>query len=177
MLKRTLILACALFVSSAVGALGEDGKNYSAEDIIKFFSATYELGVARGICVGTAEKCDLSQPQKAPPAFNLMVTFSVNSDRLTDKAKGNLREFGKALRDPRLSIAKFTIDGHTDASGSETYNLRLSIRRAHSVVSFLRTQGVDPSRLIAQGFGEFKPRTKNPWDPENRRVETQIVLR
>ncbi len=177
MLKRTLILACALFVSSAVGALSEDRKNYSAEDIIKFFSATDELGVARGICVGTAEECGLGQPQKAPPAFDLMVTFSINSDRLTDEAKGNLREFGKALRDPRLSIARFTVDGHTDASGSEIYNLRLSNRRANSVVNFLREQGVDTSKLIAQGFGEFKPRTKNPRDPENRRVETQIILR
>jgi outer membrane protein OmpA-like peptidoglycan-associated protein len=104
----------------------------------------------------------------------LLVNFEFNSDKLTGVAKENLNQFAKALQDPRLKGEKFEIDGHTDAVGREDYNFDLSERRANAVIGYLASQGLDPSLLIAKGFGKTKPRVPNPFSPENRRVETHL---
>jgi outer membrane protein OmpA-like peptidoglycan-associated protein len=127
----------------------------------------------RGICVGTAAEC----PTPKAPAqanFDLLVNFDFNSDQLTPTAKQNLDQFAKALQDPRLKGEKFEIDGHTDATGTENYNLGLSERRANAVVSYLASQGLNASELVAKGFGKSKPRVADPYSPENRRVETHL---
>ena len=103
------------------------------------------------------------------------MNFEFNSEKLTQAAKENLDQFAKALLDPRLSGEKFEIDGHTDAVGAEQYNQGLSERRANAVVSYLASQGLDPSLLIAKGFGKTKPRVANPYSAENRRVETHLM--
>ena len=128
----------------------------------------------RAICIGTAADC----PTPKPPAvehFDLLVNFDFNSDQLTQAAKDNLNQFARALQDPRLKGEKFEIDGHTDATGTEGYNLGLSERRASAVVSYLASQGLDPSSLIPKGFGKAKPRVADPYSPENRRVETHLM--
>ncbi len=103
------------------------------------------------------------------------MTFELNSDRLSEEAKDNLRQFLEAMEDPRLANANFAIEGHTDATGPEPYNQQLSERRAEAVVNFLREQGADTSRFIVKGFGETNPRVEDPYDPVNRRVETRVV--
>ena len=65
------------------------------------------------------------------------------------------------------------IEGFTDASGSDDYNFALSKRRAYSVVRYLAEQGVDASKLKARGYGKMRPRTSDPYDPANRRVEVR----
>ncbi len=133
-----------------------------------------EEAKTRGICIGTAAEC----PTPKPPAqenFDLLVNFDFNSDKLTQAAKENLNQFAKALQDPRLKGEKFEIDGHTDATGAEDYNLGLSERRANSVVGYLASQGLNPSDLIPKGFGKTKPRVPDPYSPENRRVETHLA--
>jgi outer membrane protein OmpA-like peptidoglycan-associated protein len=73
----------------------------------------------------------------------------------------------------KLGNVSFLIAGHTDAKGSNSYNLALSERRAESVKAFLvETYGVDGARLAVIGFGEEQ--LKNPDDPfadENRLVQ------
>ena len=101
-----------------------------------------------------------------------MVNFEFDSDQLTPSAKENLDQFAKALLDPKLKGQKFEIDGHTDATGTEVYNLGLSERRANAVVSYLTAQGLDPADLVAKGFGMTKLRVTDPYSPQNRRVET-----
>ena len=103
-----------------------------------------------------------------------MANFEFNSDKLTPAARENLDQFAKALKDPRLGGSKFEIDGHTDAVGPEEYNLGLSERRADAVVSYLTSEGIDASLLVAKGFGKTKPRVANPYSPLNRRVETHL---
>ena len=49
------------------------------------------------------------------------------------------------------------INSHTDARGSDVYNLDLSIRRAKSCVDYLISKGIEPSRLIPVGYGETQP--------------------
>ena len=49
------------------------------------------------------------------------------------------------------------VQGHTDNQGPDDYNLELLQRRAETVVAYLGLFGIDPSRLVPKGYGEFKP--------------------
>jgi OOP family OmpA-OmpF porin len=72
-----------------------------------------------------------------------------------------------------------TIEGHTDSVGAADYNQKLSQRRADAVREVLISQfGVDPSRLIAIGYGETRPVADNGnamGRQENRRVEAVVT--
>jgi len=132
---------------------------YKADDIVKHFAAP-DLGAARGLCIGTESECAKAAAAPKPTAnmaFDLVVSFDYKSDKLTPSAKQNLDEFAKALRNPRLSMAAFLVEGHTDAKGSDQYNLGLSERRATAVVRYLGEKGGDPSKLVAKGYGKMKP--------------------
>lgn len=52
---------------------------------------------------------------------------------------------------------KIELSSHTDSRAPDAYNLKLSQRRAKSAVSYLVQQGIDPTRLVAKGYGESKP--------------------
>lgn len=152
---------------------------YSSENVIQIFLKQKDAlkgGRTRALCVGTAADCKKQEAAEAPPPvqFDLLANFEFNSDKLTQAARENLDQFAKAIKDPRLAGSKFEIDGHTDAVGPEEYNQGLSERRASAVVSYLASDGIDPSLLVAKGFGKTKPRVANPYSPENRRVETHL---
>jgi outer membrane protein OmpA-like peptidoglycan-associated protein len=170
---RAVLAASMLLVAPMAAAADE--RNYTAEQVVEFFAQSIDLGAERGICIGTAEECGVTSAPAAAASFDLMVNFELNSDELSESAKANLLEFSRALADPRLGNASFSIEGHTDATGPESYNLILSERRADAVVTFLREQGADASRFVVKGFGQANPRTDDPFDPINRRVETRIV--
>ena len=82
----------------------------------------------------------------------------------------------KLTAQPLVAHHNLAGDGHTDARGGESYNLGLAERRAKSVVQYLSAQGVDTSKLAAQGFGKTKPKVSDPLDSANRRVETRIAF-
>lgn len=163
------VLAASMLLVAPITASAE--LSYTAEQVVDFVAQSADLGAERGICIGTAEEC----AAPAAATFDLMVTFELNSDQLSEQAKANLVEFSKALRDPRLGDVTFSIEGHTDATGEDLYNQHLSERRADAVVTFLRELGADTSRFVVKGFGEDSPRADDPFDPVNRRVETRIV--
>jgi len=178
----TLALAAAL--SMVVGfpafvAPAQAEPAYSIDTVVAIFVKDKAVAEAykratRQICLEDEVDC----PKKHPPAlasFDLLVTFQHDSDRLTQAAKDNLIQFAKALLDPRLKGEKFEIDSHTNVVGDEEYNLRLSELRAISVVSYLASQGVNRSLLLAQGFGATKPRVADPRSPENNRVEVHLT--
>src|SRR5438045_1014725 len=77
----------------------------------------------------------------------------------------------------RYPNEQFDIEGHTDSTGSDEYNLSLSQRRADSVKNYLVDQGVETAQIFARGFGESQPKASNDT-PEgrqlNRRVEIHI---
>ena len=73
-------------------------------------------------------------------------------------------------------IELFRIIGHTDASGSDEYNKRLSTLRAQEVGRYLANCGIDPSRLDIVGYGEqFLATPDDPDAAGNRRVEFQAL--
>ena len=183
---RTLssILAGAVFCLAASPATfvspAHADPAYSAASVVDLFvkdkqaaAAAKAMGKPRSICFGAADECP-TPPSQSATRFDLLVNFEFNSDQLTAAAQDNLKQFAKALLDPQLKGQKFEIDGHTDATGTEQYNLGLSERRADAVVAFLASQGVDAATLQAKGFGKSKPRVADPFDPINRRVETHL---
>ena len=69
---------------------------------------------------------------------------------------------------------RIRIEGHTDSTGSEEYNLHLSQRRSEAIKQLLASKVVYPDRMTAIGFGESKPKAGNdtPYGQQlNRRVE------
>ena len=178
------VLGAAVFLVAAPAASiipAHADPAYTADKVVEIFAkekaaaeAAKKLGRPRKFCFQSDPDCGVP-PAQAVTRFDLLVNFEFDSDQLTAPAKENLAQFAKALLDPALKGQRFEIDGHTDAKGAEVYNFGLSERRAKSVVSFLASQGVDPSTLQAKGFGKTKPRVTDPYSAENRRVETHIV--
>jgi outer membrane protein OmpA-like peptidoglycan-associated protein len=100
------------------------------------------------------------------------IAFEINKDRLRREAVPVLRQILTLLREtPDL---KLEIQVHSDDSSRNVYGRRPTHNRAHEIMRWLISQGVDPARLTAQGYGETKPLVLNrtPEDrARNRRVE------
>ena len=107
------------------------------------------------------------------PAIDLEVFFAFDSAEITPEALPILKKLGAALSDDKLKGSVFLVAGHTDAKGSDDYNLGLSDSRAKSVQRFLIEQfDIDPKQLVAIGFGEEQLKNKeDPRAAENRRVQ------
>jgi outer membrane protein OmpA-like peptidoglycan-associated protein len=106
---------------------------------------------------------------------NVNVSFDFDSAALRDDEKPKLVALCNALK--AADVQKIRILGHTDASGSASYNERLSKLRAEEVKRFLSTDcGYPAERMEALGVGErfpFDP--SNPRADVNRRVEFQAL--
>ena len=104
------------------------------------------------------------------------IYFDFDSYELKPESYSELDRVYKFLNDnPEIKVE---ISAHTDAVGSDEYNLELSQRRAESVVNYLIAKGINPDRLIAKGYGETNPVADNETEEGralNRRVEMKIV--
>lgn len=73
--------------------------------------------------------------------------------------------------------SRFSVVGHTDRAGSDTYNDDLSLRRARSVANLLESMGVEPAAISVSAKGETTPREPTAdgvRNPQNRRVEINV---
>ena len=73
---------------------------------------------------------------------------------------------------------KLSLEGHTDALGSELYNVDLSKNRVNAVKDFLIMNGINADRIIIKHFGETQPKTSNDTPlgrQDNRRVDVVII--
>jgi outer membrane protein OmpA-like peptidoglycan-associated protein len=107
------------------------------------------------------------------PTVNLLVPFGYDSAELTPAGTKALDALGAALKDPALASARFEIGGHTDASGSADYNMKLSEKRAEAARAYLiEKAGVPAGRLTAVGFGRTQLYDASaPAAAVNRRVQ------
>jgi outer membrane protein OmpA-like peptidoglycan-associated protein len=100
------------------------------------------------------------------------VNFVVARAELTIDAKRVLDFVAQSLNaNPEVT---FEIQGHASSEGSDSYNLRLSERRAASVRTYLQSKGVDAARMTSKGYGEAQPIADNATEEgrkQNRRVE------
>ncbi len=104
------------------------------------------------------------------------VNFDFDKSTIRPDAAEILAEAARILREqPDIRVS---VDGHTDARGTDEYNQRLSERRAQAVVDRLERLGIGPSRLEPQGFGESRPVASNDTEEgraQNRRVELNVI--
>jgi outer membrane protein OmpA-like peptidoglycan-associated protein len=107
---------------------------------------------------------------------NSGVNFATNKADLTATSKANLDKVVNVfLEFPDTNIL---VQGHTDNTGSEAYNLELSKKRAQTVVDYLKSKGVAANRLSMEGLGQTMPRFDNSTAEgrsKNRRVEIAVV--
>ncbi len=102
--------------------------------------------------------------------------FDFDSAKLHPAAYADLDRIARVLR--QYPQTRIKVEGFTDSTGSVSYNLRLSERRADAVREALIERGVSPSRIIAIGYGESRPRATNATAAGrqlNRRVEIYII--
>lgn len=104
------------------------------------------------------------------------VTFAVDSTVISPAMRAVLDDVAASMLQYPSSLVD--VMGHTDSTGSDTYNLDLSRRRAESVANYLVSRGVSRARLETIGYGEQYPVADNTTvsgRSANRRVEIRIT--
>jgi len=104
------------------------------------------------------------------------ITFATDSSDLSPRFYDVLNSVATVLTEFDKTVVE--VAGHTDSTGGDAYNQRLSERRASSVASYLRTREINPQRLLTVGLGESMPVADNGTDSgrqQNRRVELTMV--
>ncbi|MBC7743845.1 MAG: OmpA family protein [Flavobacterium sp.] len=108
--------------------------------------------------------------------FDSGILFDFDKSSLKANAKSNIDNLATSLQNnPETNIL---IIGHTDATGADNYNLRLSDRRAGAVKAYAMANGISASRLTTEGRGETEPIAENSTETgksQNRRVEVVII--
>ncbi len=116
-----------------------------------------------------------SLPTGTPIALN-NVLFETGCSSLLTESYPTLQELATFMKNnPEVKV---DILGHTDNQGDSTMNMNLSRSRAEAVVNYIISNGIDPSRLNATGFGATKPIAGNDSEQgrqKNRRVEIVII--
>jgi|UPI00036DE062 outer membrane protein OmpA-like peptidoglycan-associated protein len=147
-----------------------------AADAVKYAKKAYEQ---------TQNTCNKPKPVAKPaPAPKPMpkaialngVQFETNSAALTAASLPILDHAVATLKEnPSIRVE---VAAHTDSRGRDAYNMKLSSKRANSVMQYLNEHGVDASRLQAKGYGETSPIADNNTEEGramNRRVELNIL--
>jgi outer membrane protein OmpA-like peptidoglycan-associated protein len=186
------------WVCAAIGGLaGAGGAGVAATHIDGSHDDEYiyPIGLAGGLIFGAAGYfiCKaLAKEEEAPPppppapraapapppSREKIVLRGVNFD--FDKA--NIRPDAAVILDEAVHLLgssgpSVSVEGHTDAIGTDAYNQGLSERRANSVKKYLVEHGVDGSRLSTVGYGESRPIASNETREGralNRRVELNV---
>jgi len=108
------------------------------------------------------------------------INFGFDLDNINDQAARILAQNVELLRDN--SDTRVRVDAYTDHVGGDQYNLRLSLRRASSVVDFYRQNGIAESRIESRGLGkapipcsEAEMDRDTPGCEKNRRAESYPI--
>jgi len=103
------------------------------------------------------------------------IYYDFDKASLRPESKTELNKLASMLKEtPSVYIQ---ISSHTDARGPDSYNLGLSERRAQSVVDYLVSQGIDPDRLFARGYGESKLLIKNAKTEDEHQQNRRTTFR
>jgi outer membrane protein OmpA-like peptidoglycan-associated protein len=182
-MNRSTFAFLAACVTGLVLSCSAQAQMVSRNQIIDALTASQtplsQLGRSRSLTLDNSSSADSSSSyvvanEQTKPAIDLHdINFEFDSATISPEAMPQLRELGAALADPRLAGSSFTIGGHTDATGADGYNMRLSQRRAEAVKRFLADNYMIPSgNLHAVGYGKHQPKNKaDVFAAENRRVE------
>lgn len=119
------------------------------------------------------------QVQRDGDNIHLIMPSDITFDTAQSEIKSSFYQTLNAVAEVLVEYKKTTITvaGHADSRGADAYNMDLSQRRALSVSNYLASQGVNPARLNAIGYGETRPIADNSTaagQAANRRVEITI---
>jgi len=107
--------------------------------------------------------------------FDSGLLFDVDKSDIQTTTKANLDELSTTLK--KYDDTNILVEGHTDNTGEDAYNRKLSDKRAESVEDYLVAKGVANGRITTKGYGESQPVADNNTDTgrkANRRVEVAI---
>ena len=103
------------------------------------------------------------------------ILFDFNSADLRGESRDTLSDLAENFR--QYPDNEIIVEGHTDSVGTESYNQKLSERRAANVADYLIDKGVNASNITVYGYGELRPKSSNDSAEGrqlNRRVEINI---
>jgi len=146
-------------VGGAAGALIGRQMDQQAEELAESIPGATVQRVGEGIVV----------------TFESGLLFPFDSDQLLPAGRENLNNLAISLQ--RYPETEVLIIGHTDSTGSDSYNMGLSERRASSAANLLSSYGIPRDRIRTMGRGESEPIADNntEWGmQQNRRVEVVI---
>lgn len=108
--------------------------------------------------------------------FESGLMFQKNSSEINESYKSDLSGAAEVFN--KYPDTNIVIEGHTDDSGSDDFNMTLSEKRANAVKDFFVTKGINAERLTAKWYGETQPKYANDTEEnrqKNRRVEIAVV--
>jgi outer membrane protein OmpA-like peptidoglycan-associated protein len=180
---------------TAIGAVGGAGLGYLLGDLVGGKTARIVgagIGGVAGGVIGNKMDQQIREldeategsgvdVSKTPDGESILVnlpdvTFATASTTISPSFRAALDEVASSLQKYPDSLVD--VMGHTDADGSDAYNLDLSRRRAESVKGYLVMRGVSGARVATIGYGEQYPRADNTTAEGkalNRRVEIRIT--
>ncbi len=120
-----------------------------------------------------SDNCNVAPPAPPvpPPVKNFVVFFDFNKTALTPEAELVIAEAVKTAKS--TGAVKILVTGHTDTVGSDSYNQRLSVRRAEAVKDAMQSGGIDGSTISIEGKGfhdPLVPTGPGVREPQNRRA-------
>jgi OOP family OmpA-OmpF porin len=102
--------------------------------------------------------------------------FDFDKSVLKPEGKAKLDDLAAKVKDINLEVVIAV--GHTDATGPDGYNQKLSVRRSEAVKAYLVSKGIEKNRIYTEGKGEAQPVADNKTREgraKNRRVEVEVV--
>ena len=107
--------------------------------------------------------------------FNSGLMFKINSYEISESYRDDLSAAAEVFK--KYPDTHILVEGHTDDTGSDEYNMKLSQQRAEAVVKYFESVGVSRSRMQEKWYGESQPKYPNDSEAnreKNRRVELAI---
>lgn len=135
------------------------------------------LSVSMSFCTATGYDMDfqLTEIQQKKEVVIRNIFYDFNKASLRSESRNELKKLASMLTETPNVIIQ--INSHTDVRGRDAYNLRLSQRRAQSVVDYLTRNGISAERLFARGFGESKPILKNAATEDEHQLNRRTSFR
>ena len=115
-------------------------------------------------------------PTAEKVTFSADAFFDFDKSVLKPEGKTTLQNLVAQLKNTDIEVVVAT--GHTDWTGSDAYNMKLSMRRAKAVKAFLVSRGIPEARVFVEGKGERNPIADNHTKDgraKNRRVDIEVV--
>ena len=162
------VVSCSAFAQDAMHY--REGQRVDPTDVARILGASRQATKTRSIRL--LDGASASKEAAGPTSLSLPVRFAFASSDVAPSARPQLDALATGIK-LLPADQSVVIEGHTDATGTDEYNLKLSQRRAAAVKQYLvQTHGIDEHRLLDTGVGKQQPIAgTDPYASENRRVQ------